>query len=176
MIGYWAFTVLIVLVAIERVVELRVSKCNLDWSFAHGGIEFGRTHYPFMVVLHAFLLAGSLIEVWVWQKPLVAALSWSMFVVVIAAQGLRWWCIRTLGQRWNTLVVVIPGLPRVTAGPYRLISHPNYVAVVIEGIALPLVGFAWVTALIFTLLNLPLLYVRLRVENQALASLPAAAM
>ncbi len=175
MTGYWAFTVLIVLVAVERLVELRVSKRNLAWSFAQGGVEFGGSHYPFMVALHVFLLAGSLIEVWVWQKPLVAALSWTMFAIVVAAQCLRWWCISTLGKRWNTLVVIVPGLPRVTSGPYRYLSHPNYVAVVIEGIALPLVGFAWVTALIFTMLNLPLLYVRLRVENQALQTLPLAA-
>jgi len=173
--GYWAFTLLIVLVAVERLVELRVSKRNLAWSFAQGGVEFGRSHYPFMVALHVFLLAGSLVEVWVWQKPLVAALSWTMLAVVVAAQGLRWWCITTLGKRWNTLVVIVPGLPRVTSGPYRFLSHPNYVAVVIEGIALPLVGFAWVTALVFTVLNLPLLYVRLRIENQALQTLPLAA-
>lgn len=174
--GYWIFTGVVVLVAVERLVELRVSQRNLRWSFEHGGIEFGRSHYPFMVALHIFLLVGSLIEVWVWQKPLVAALSISMFVVVVAAQGLRWWCISTLGSRWNTLVVIVPGLPRVTNGPYRFVSHPNYVAVVIEGIALPLIGFAWVTAVIFTVLNIPLLFVRLRVENRALATLPAAAM
>ena len=176
MLGYWAFTLLILAVAVERIVELRVSQRNLQWSFARGGIEFGRSHYPFMVALHVFLLVGSLLEVWIWQKPLIAALSWAMFAVVLAAQGLRWWCIATLGKRWNTLVVIVPGLPRVTGGPYRFLSHPNYVAVVIEGIALPLVGFAWVTAVIFTVLNVPLLMVRMRVENQALATLPSSAV
>ncbi|HBJ72528.1 MAG TPA: hypothetical protein DDY88_02165 [Actinobacteria bacterium] len=176
MIGYWAFTLLIALVAIERLIELRVSKRNLEWSFANGGVEFGRSHYPAMVALHVFLLAGSLVEVWVWQKPLVATLSWIMLGAVVAAQSLRWWCISSLGMRWNTLVVIVPGLPRVATGPYRFLRHPNYVAVVLEGIALPLVGFAWVTALIFTLLNVPLLYVRLRVENRALATLPSATM
>ena len=175
MLGYWAFTLLIVLVSIERLIELRVSKRNLQWSFARGGVEFGRSHYPFMVALHVFLLAGSLLEVWIWQKPLIAALSWAMLMVVLAAQGLRWWCISTLGRRWNTLVVVVPGLPPVTSGPYRFVRHPNYLAVVIEGLALPLVGFAWVTALIFTVLNIPLLMVRMRVENQALATLPVRA-
>jgi len=174
-LGYWAFTLLIAAVAIERLLELRVSKRNLEWSFAHGGVEYGRSHYPFMVALHVFLLVGALIEVWVWQKPLIAALSWAMLVVVLGAQALRWWCIATLGRRWNTLVVVVPGLPRVTGGPYRFLNHPNYVAVIIEGVALPLVGFAWVTALIFTLLNIPLLLVRIRVENRALATLPVSA-
>jgi methyltransferase len=86
----------------------------------------------------------------------------------VASQGLRWWCIRTLGRRWNTRVVVVPGLPLVRSGPYRLIPHPNYVAVVVEGVALPLVHAAWVTALVFTVANAVLLSVRLRVENAAL--------
>ncbi len=172
MTGFVLFTILIALVAVERVVELVVSKRNLRWSAEHGGVEYGRSHYPYMVALHVFLLVGALVEVWVWQKPLIPALSWTMFVLVLASQALRWWCITTLGKRWNTLVVIVPGMPRVTGGPYRWLSHPNYVAVVIEGIALPMVGFAWVTALVFTVLNIPLLAVRLRTENAALATLP----
>ncbi len=172
MTGFVVFTILIALVAVERVVELVVSKRNLRWSAEHGGVEYGRSHYPYMVVLHVFLLVGSLVEVWVWQKPLIPALAWAMFALLLASQALRWWCIATLGKRWNTLVVIVPGMPRVTGGPYRWLNHPNYVAVVIEGIALPMVGFAWVTALVFTALNLPLLAVRLRVENAALMTLP----
>ena len=174
MTGYIAFTVVVALVGVERVVELVVSQRNLRWSRAHGGIEFGASHYPYMVVLHVFLLVGSLIEVWVWRPTLVPALSWTMLVLVVASQVLRWWCIVTLGRRWNTRVVVVPGMPPVTAGPYRWLRHPNYVAVIIEGFALPLVGSAWVTALAFTLLNVPLLRTRIRVENQALATLPPA--
>jgi methyltransferase len=94
-----------------------------------------------------------------------------MLAVVVAAQGLRWWCIRTLGRQWNTRVVVIPGARRVDGGPYRLMPHPNYVAVVAEGIALPLVHTAWITALVFTVLNAALLAVRIATENAALAAL-----
>lgn len=172
MTGFVLFTILIALVAVERVIELIVSKRNLRWSAAHGGVEFGRSHYPYMVALHVFLLVGSLVEVWVWQKPINPVLAWTMFALVLASQALRWWCITTLGKRWNTLVVIVPGLPRVTDGPYRWLRHPNYVAVVIEGFALPMVGFAWVTAVVFTALNLPLLAERLRVENAALGTLP----
>ena len=90
---------------------------------------------------------------------------------MLAARGLRWWCITTLRHQWNTRVVVIPGAPRVTGGPYRLIPHPNYVAVVVEGIALPLVHSAWLTALVFTVLNAALLHTRVRIEESALVSL-----
>ena len=86
----------------------------------------------------------------------------------MAAQALRWWCITTLGKQWNTRVIVVPGGGLVAGGPYRFFSHPNYVAVVLEGLALPLVGGAWITALVFTVLNAALLTVRLQVENRAL--------
>jgi methyltransferase len=84
---------------------------------------------------------------------------------------LRWWCIRTLGSQWNTRIVVVPGAPRITSGPYRWLRHPNYVAVVAEGVALPLVHTAWITALTFTVLNAALLTVRIRVEDAALREL-----
>jgi methyltransferase len=91
-----------------------------------------------------------------------------MFAVVLLAQGLRWWCIAVLGHQWNTRVIVVPGASLVASGPYRWIRHPNYVAVVAEGIALPLVHTAWVTASLFLLLNIPLLAVRIRAEEAAL--------
>jgi methyltransferase len=143
----------------------------LAWSRARGGTEYGAGHYPVMVVLHTALLAGCLVEVAALHRPFIPALGWPMLAVVVAAQGLRWWCITTLGHRWNTRVVVIPGAYRITGGPYRVIPHPNYVAVVIEGIALPLVHTAVLTAVVFTVLNAVLLRTRIRVENTALASL-----
>jgi methyltransferase len=91
-----------------------------------------------------------------------------MLALVAASQALRWWCIATLGKQWNTRVVVVPSLPLVRRGPYAVIGHPNYVAVVVEGAALPLVHSAWVTALVFTVLNAWLLRVRIRTENAAL--------
>jgi methyltransferase len=88
--------------------------------------------------------------------------------VVVLAQALRWWCITVLGPRWNTRIIVIPGLPLVDGGPYRWLHHPNYVAVVLEGIALPLVHTAWITAVVFTVVNAGLLRVRIASENAAL--------
>jgi methyltransferase len=167
-----AFTVLVALVGLERVAELVVSTRNAAWSKEHGGVETGLGHYPFMVVLHTGLLVGALAEAWLRRPDVPSALAWSMLGLVIASQALRWWCITTLGRRWNTRVIVVPGLPPVRSGPYRLFRHPNYVAVVVEGIALPLVHAAWITAVVFTVLNAALLTVRIRAEDAALATLP----
>jgi methyltransferase len=163
------YTMLIAAVAVERIAELVVSQRNLSWSRARGGVEFGARHYPAMVFLHTALLVGCLVESL--YRPFLAALGWPMLAVVLAVQGLRWWCITTLGRQWNTRVVVIPDAGRVTGGPYRFFSHPNYVAVVIEGIALPLVHTAWITAVVFTVLNFFVLRTRIGVENSALARL-----
>ncbi|MGW4382149.1 isoprenylcysteine carboxyl methyltransferase family protein [Kitasatospora sp. NPDC004531] len=170
-----AYTLLVSLVAVERLAELLVARRNAAWSLARGGVEYGRRHYPPMVALHTGLLAGCLLEVACAERPFVPVLGWPMLALALAAQGLRWWCIRTLGPRWNTRVIVVPGLPLVAGGPYRWLRHPNYLAVVVEGLALPLVHSAWVTALGFTLLNSLLLHTRLRCEDAALRLCGAAA-
>jgi methyltransferase len=162
------YTVLIGLVAVERLAELVTAKRNMAWSLERGGRESGAGHYPFMVVLHGGLLAGCLVEVWAGHRSFTPAVGWPMLALVLASQALRWWCIRTLGPQWNTRIVIVPGLTRVAGGPYRFFSHPNYVAVVVEGFALPLVHDAWVTAIVFTVLNAGLLTVRIRAENAAL--------
>ncbi|MEH0424385.1 isoprenylcysteine carboxyl methyltransferase family protein [Streptomyces sp. B21-083] len=164
------YTALVLAVAGERVAELVVALRNTRWSTARGGTEAGRGHYPAMVALHTGLLAGCLAEVRLADRPFLPLLGWTMLGVVVAAQALRWWCIRTLGRRWNTRVIVVPGLPLVDGGPYRWLRHPNYVAVVAEGLALPLVHGAWVTAAVFTVLNAALLVIRIRCEDAALAA------
>ncbi|KUO16103.1 isoprenylcysteine carboxyl methyltransferase family protein [Streptomyces dysideae] len=165
------FTALVLAVGLERVAELVVSRRNAAFSLARGGVECGRGHYPFMVVLHTGLLVGALVEVWMRRPDAVAVLAWAMLALVAASQALRWWCIATLGRQWNTRVIVMPGAARATGGPYRWIPHPNYVAVVVEGLALPLVHSAWVTAVVFTALNGFLLATRIRAEDAALAQL-----
>jgi methyltransferase len=169
----WLYVALVVLVGFERIAELAVSLRNAKWSFAHGGVEFGKGHYPFMVVLHTGLLAGCVAEAIVSGRPFDPKVGWAALVIVLLMQGLRWWCISVLGHQWNTRVIVVPGLSRVTRGPYRFLRHPNYVAVIGEGIALPLVHSAYVTAIVFTLLNAPLLAVRIRTEETALGTVLA---
>ncbi len=170
--GILAFTALVALVGVERLAELVVSRRNAAWSLARGGVEHGRGHYPVMVALHSGFLVAMLVEAWVRRPEVPPALAWSMLVLVLASQALRWWCILTLGPRWNTRVIVVPGMPPVTSGPYRFLRHPNYVAVVVEGLALPLVHASWITAVVFTVANAVLLTVRIRVEDAALATLP----
>jgi methyltransferase len=163
------YYLLILAVGAERLAELAVSKRHARWAFAQGGVEYGRPHYPFMVIVHVGLLVGCILEVALADRPFLPLLGWPMLAVVLLSQALRWWCVASLGQRWNTLVIVVPGMPLVDKGPYRWLRHPNYVAVVAEGIALPLVHSAWITALTFTVLNAFVLFKRIQVENAALA-------
>jgi methyltransferase len=165
------YTILVLATGVERIAELVVSTRNARWSFARGGVEFGRGHFPPMVALHTGLLLACLAEVWFGNRPFIPWLGWPMLVLVLASQALRWWCIGVLGPRWNTRVIIVKELPLVARGPYRWLKHPNYIAVVVEGFALPLVHTAWITALVFTVLNAVLLLtVRIPVENRALAT------
>jgi methyltransferase len=172
MVSYW---ILLCVIAVERVAELVVSQRHATASLARGGVEYGRRHFPVMVALHAALIAGCVVEPLVFHRAFLPAFGGAMIAVVVAANVLRWWCIGTLGERWTARVIVIPGLPLVRSGPYRWFAHPNYVAVVIEGAALPLAGSAWITAGAFFVLNGILLTVRIRCETRALAAARAPA-
>jgi methyltransferase len=165
------YVVLVAAVVVARGVELAVSERNRRWSMAQGGVESGAGHYPVMVLLHTGLLAGAVVEVLALDRPFLPWLGWPMLALLIASHALRWWCISSLGRQWCTRIVVVPGRSAVTSGPYRFLRHPNYLAVVLEGIALPLVHMAWVTAGVFTVANAALLRVRIAAEEQALRSL-----
>lgn len=164
------FTVLVAAVAAERLVELAVSARHLRWARERGGVEHGAGHYPFMAAVHTLLLVSCVVEVHLADRPFVPWLGWPMLVVVALTQALRWWCVRTLGPQWNTRIVVVPGLPLVDRGPYRWLRHPNYVAVVVEVAALPLVHTAWVTAVVFSALDAVVLSVRIPAEQRALTA------
>jgi methyltransferase len=171
MVGRLLFTGLIAATAAERIIEVGLSKRNAAWSMDQGGIEYGRGHYPFMVVLHTLFLFACVGEVWLMERSFEPWLGYPALAVAILCQGLRWWCISTLGKRWNTRVIIVKGLPRVASGPYGFIPHPNYLAVALEGVALPLVHGAYLTAAGFTVLNAGLMAVRIRCENTALSDL-----
>jgi methyltransferase len=160
--------ILIGAVAVERLVELGLARKNAAWALASGGREHGRRHYPFMVALHVAWLAGCLAEPALTAPPFDAARFAAAASALVAAQSLRWWTIATLGRRWNTRVIVLPGLPLVTAGPFRLLRHPNYLAVAVEIAALPLAVGAWATAIGCSALNGLLMAVRIPCEEAAL--------
>jgi methyltransferase len=163
-----AYLVFLALVALERLVELRISRRNAAWARERGGLEFGRGHFPAMALLHSSFFAACALEVVVLGRRFLPGLGFPMLALALAAQGLRYWAVASLGRRWNVRVIVVPGMPRVQVGPYRFLRHPNYVAVVVEILAVPLVHTAFLTASVFSALNLLVLRTRVRCEERAL--------
>jgi len=160
----------VVLVGVQRLFELRYSRRNERRLRAKGAVERGAGHYPFMVGIHALWLISTLVEgllrgpvfpFW-WPVPLI------LFLIV---QPLRYWAIFSLGENWNVRILVVPERKLVWRGPYRYFPHPNYVVVAVEVLALPLIFGAWVTALVFTVLNAAFLSVRISEEERALEEL-----
>lgn len=153
---------ILTLVTVQRLAELMLAKRNTASLLARGGIEKSSGHYPYIVVMHA----AWLLLLWFFASNTQINFWWLALFIVL--QFLRVWVIATLGERWTTRIIVIPGEARVQHGPYRYIAHPNYMIVAAEIIALPMaLGLPWV-ALVFTLLNAAILFVRIRAEAKAL--------
>ena len=151
-------------VTLQRLSELVIARRNTRILMTQGAIEYGAAHYPAMIVLHASWLAL------LWLFVGGRAVNLPLVGVFAVLQALRVWVLATLGSRWTTRIIVVPGAQRVLSGPFRLISHPNYAVVVAEIAVLPLVfGIIWI-ALLYTVLNAAMLYVRIGAENRALES------
>ncbi|MCY0900716.1 MAG: isoprenylcysteine carboxyl methyltransferase [Firmicutes bacterium] len=162
-------TVLILLfVACQRLAELWLARRNARWALRRGAIETGAAHYPLFVLLHAGFLLSLGLEIAL--KRGTTSLSIPFLIIFALAQALRIWCIATLGRYWNVRIFVIPGSSSVATGPYRFLRHPNYLAVTLELVSLPLVFHAYVTATLFSVLNYGLLRHRIAVEERALAA------
>ncbi len=157
----------VTVVAAQRLIELRISRRHERALRSRGGAEHGAGHYPVMVGIHTAWLAGSTVEGWR-RGPASRAVALPALVTFIAMQPLRWWIIRSLGDRWTTRVFTVPGEPRLAAGPYRRVRHPNYAVVAVEIATLPLALGAPRTALIGSLADAALLRHRIRVEDRAL--------
>ena len=192
--AYFAF---LLLVAAERAAELLLSRRNARLAFARGGVESAADHFRWMTALHALFLPACAVEAylgaalrghdwivssaalrghdWIVSPTLLSWPSLLFLVLALGAQGLRWWAIAALGWRWNVRVIVTPGEPPVRRGPYRFVRHPNYIAVIVEMLAVPLVHGAFLTALVFSLLNAWVLRLRIRDEERALGASYAAA-
>ncbi|MDQ3245698.1 MAG: hypothetical protein M3Q52_02165 [Pseudomonadota bacterium] len=159
-----AAIVILALVTAQRLGELLLARRNTAVLLAEGAREYGRGHYLLIVLVHAAWLGA------LWLFAPGRAISWPLVAVFVLLQAARLWIIASLGRRWTTRIIVIPGAPLVRRGPYRLIRHPNYWIVVLEIAILPLAFGLWQVALVFTLLNLAVLAVRISAENRALAS------
>jgi len=156
-------SIILALVTLQRLGELVLARRNTQRLMARGAVEVGAGHYPLLVVMHA----AWLITLWVYghDQPVDPIL----LVAFIALQGLRCWILATLGPRWTTRIIVLPGAPLVTGGPYRYIAHPNYVVVAAEIALLPLALHLSLLALIFSALNAAVLAIRIRSESHALS-------
>jgi methyltransferase len=160
----------VALVATQRLLELTLARRNERKVRAKGAVERGRGHYPFIVTVHSLWLVSTFVEGFLrgpeippyWPVPL------ALFLFV---QPLRYWAIFSLGESWNTKILLVAGVKVIRRGPYKYLNHPNYVVVVVEILAFPLIFGAWITALVFSPLNVALLYIRIREENRAFAEL-----
>jgi methyltransferase len=161
------FTILLFLIIIQRIVELWIAKQNEEWMKEKGAYEVGRSHYKYIVILHVMFFVSLIVEVQTMQSGMV---SWWIipFLFFIMAQALRIWSIFSLGRYWNTRIIILPGIEVVAKGPYRFSRHPNYFIVITEIIVIPLIFQAYVTAVLFTLLNAWILSIRIPMEEKAL--------
>ncbi|MEZ5710770.1 MAG: isoprenylcysteine carboxylmethyltransferase family protein [Blastomonas sp.] len=156
--------IILALITLQRLAELVYSNRNTGALLLRGATEHGRSHYPAMVAIHAtFLLA-----LWVAVRP-HSAMIWPVLILVILLQMARFWVLATLGPYWTTRIISAPGFPRIAAGPYRFVRHPNYVVVTLEILFIPLMFGQIVIAAAFSILNAAILYIRIRTENEALA-------
>jgi methyltransferase len=158
----WPSIALLAFVTLQRLVELPIARANTRRLLAAGGREVGATHYPFIVALHG----AWLITLW-WLAP-GRPIDIPFLLLFLLIEAGRVWVLRTLGTRWTTRIIVVPGETLVAEGPYRFVSHPNYLVVIGEIAVLPLVFGLWKIAIIFSLLNAAMLTVRIRAENRAL--------
>jgi methyltransferase len=159
---------ILALVVVERLFELRLSRRNERRVRARGGVEAGAGHYRVLAALHAAFLACCALEVVLLERPFVPALAAASGAALVATMALRYAAVTALGDRWNTRVLVELGVPPVARGPYRLLRHPNYLAVTVEIVALPMLHTAWLTAVAFTVLDAWMLRARIAVEERAL--------
>ncbi|TQR18022.1 isoprenylcysteine carboxyl methyltransferase family protein [Psychrobacillus vulpis] len=162
------FLVIISLVILQRITEVIIAKRNEKKMLAQGAYEVGASHYPFMLALHFSFFIFLIVEVLFFDRE-ISPLFPLFFLIFLFVQAFRIWCLTTLGQFWNTKIIILPNANIVRKGPYLYLKHPNYVVVCMEIVLLPLMFQAYFTAICFTLLNLAMLSVRIPMEEKALS-------
>jgi len=160
----WPAIALLAFVTLQRLVELPIARANTARLLAAGGREVAPRHYPLIVALHTAWLA----TLW-WLAPGLA-LHLGFLGLFVLVEIARVWVLRTLGPRWTTRIIVVPGEKLIARGPYRFVDHPNYLVVAAEIALLPMVFGLWQVALAFSILNAVILAIRIRAENAALES------
>ena len=169
----FAYLALLALVGVGRLVELAISRRNQRKLDKQGVRKIAEPHFRWMVIVHGSVLLAAAAEVLLLDRPFIPGLAIAMGILFVLANALRWWVIRTLAEHWNVEVMASSRVGVVTSGPYKWVRHPNYVAVVAELFALPMIHTAWITALAGTVANLEILRRRLRVEDNVLMNNPA---
>ncbi|MGZ3756806.1 MAG: isoprenylcysteine carboxyl methyltransferase family protein [Mucilaginibacter sp.] len=161
-----AFILFISFLILQRLSELYISSRNEKWLLANGAIQYGQSHYPYIVALHTLFIISVITE---YLLRTNTPLDYIFLVLFIAVLLFKFWALSSLGKYWNTKIYRIPGVYPVKKGPYKLFKHPNYMEVVCEIAIIPLVFHLYYTAVIFTVLNAIMLTVRIRVENKVWA-------
>jgi methyltransferase len=168
-----AYLALLAVVGLLRLVEIGISKRNQRWLISQGVEKVSEPRFRWMVLFHAGILVSAGLEVVLLHRPFLPALGLAMGAVFVLANGVRWWVIGTLARHWNVGVMASVQLGVVTSGPYRWVRHPNYLAVFLELLALPLIHTAWLTALVGSMFHVAILRQRVRVEESTLLANPA---
>lgn len=161
------FYVFFSLLILQRITELAIARRNEKWMIDRGGVEHGSEHYRFIVALHTLFLLSLLFEVMVFERE-ISVLWYLLIPILIITQMIRYWALMSLGSYWNTKIIIVPNDIVVSKGPYQYLKHPNYIIVAVEILIIPLLFQAYVTALIFTILNIVMMTVRIPTEEKAL--------
>lgn len=168
MVTQWIFAGLVCLLAAQRLAELRLSGRNERWLREQGAVEAGERLMPRLRLMHGAWLVAMIVEVFLLDRPFIPLLAAVAALGVLTGQVLRYAAIRELGVRWTVRVLVLPGSSPVVSGIYRRVRHPNYLGVILEILFVPLLHTAWITAIVFTILNAIALRSRIRSEEEAL--------
>ena len=160
------FTIFIIFFILQRLSELYIARGNEKWLLSQGAVQYGQSHYPFIIALHTGFIISIIAEYFLRDQP---PISWIFLAIFIAVLLFKYWALSSLGKYWNTKIYRVPGVYPVKKGPYKFLKHPNYMEVVCEIAIIPLVFHLYYTAVIFTVLNAIMLTVRITVENKVWA-------
>jgi methyltransferase len=161
-----AFILFLSFLILQRLSELYISSRNEKWLLQNGAIQYGQSHYPYMVAMHTLFILSIITE---YNLRGGTPMSWILLIAFLVVLSFKFWALSSLGKYWNTKIYRIPGVYPVKKGPYKIFKHPNYMEVVCEIAIIPLVFHLYYTAIIFSLLNIAMLTVRIRVENKVWA-------